>query len=263
MITNKISFEDLIDWPFVKYDPTKYDLLNEERLVTQIGQTNCAIILSEGNGNMGKKVNRGKPHVDNWWGSERATDTGKHSKGPTDAKLFTDIEKLADIWNKEKVLFDVNNIFATIPSRFQEEDTLDPDPEVIQSIKKLSKNYGLSDRTEYNFTYLYILGISEENKYYLHGEKYCGIKNCDGFEQPITKTPCPFPKWKKLAGRYLKQAAVNNMLKNGESPESVANCYIGNGGALKALRDCVGFGIELTGRAKQYYDNQKHKLEGE
>ena len=225
MITNKISFEDLIDWPFVTYDPIKYDLLNEERLVTQIGQTNCAIILSEGNGNMGKKVNRGKPHVDNWWGSERATDTGKHKKGPTDAKLFTDIEKLADIWNKEKVLFDINNIFATIPSRFADEDTFEPDPEVIQSIKKLSKNYGLSDPTEYNFTYLYILGISE--------------------------------------GKYLKQAAVNNMLRNGESPESVANCYIGNGGALKALRDCVGFGIELTGRAKQYYNKNKHRLEGE
>ena len=249
MITN---LRDIIDWGIIEYDQTEYDdLRHHERLIHQISSTNIAIIFSMGTGGMGLQVT-GTPHVDPFYVSERKTDTGKWSEGPTDTRLFTNINNLGD---NQIVLSDINNIFDGIPSRFKEESLLDPDPEIIELIINISKKYTKPSDAEYNFTYAYGMALSEENKYQYHGLEYCGLENCDKYK-------CSYPITMKLAGKYLKLAALSRMLENGESPASVAKCYKGKGGALIALHDCVGFGIELTGRAKQYYDKHKHKLEG-
>ena len=252
MIIKEPLWEDIIDWGIIEYDQTQYDDLRQhERLIHQISSTNTAIIFSMGTGGMGLQVT-GTPHVDPFYVSERKTDTGECSDGPRDAPLFKDIKNLGD---NQIVLSDIKNIFDGIPSRFQKDPLLDPDPEILELIINISKKYTDPSSAEYTFTYAYGMGISEENKYYYHGLEYCGVENCNGFG-------CLYPKNKKLAGKYLKLAALSRMLENGESPASVAKCYKGEGGALQALHDCVGFGIELTGRAEEYYNNNKHKLEG-
>ena len=258
MTTKELLWEDIIDWgplPNFVYDTSKIKLNPHEQLIAVVGE--YAVIFALGTEKMRSH------HVDIWCVYVRNLITGKVEQALLDEQLF---EGLLSLQNNSLVFEQASFIIDSVPWRNTISRVKVPpveiDENIIKHIRKFSESFPqYKQKHQLFFFQLYGMVLAEENKHILKGEGWCLKKKNGEF---WCKGACG-QHW-KIAGKYIKWAALVKLLKYNESPRDIEICYVDKE-VVYILKDVLnfikdGYITPLPERLEKYYNNNKHKLEG-